>query len=113
MWPGVPRSGMMLAALVRLRLGRRALQILCWENLILLLYEGPGDRSVSLYLRREWSLLRCRAMFMKLFFRSLQALRDEIVLSTFFFAMRWAVTRYVTLGLVMNAQHVVCLNCPV
>ena len=112
MWPGVPRSGMMLAALVRLRLGRRALQILCWENLVLLLYGGPGDRSVSLYLRREWSLLRCRAMFVRLFFRSLQALRDGIVRSIFF-AMRWAIARNVTLGLVMNAQHVVCLNCPV
>ena len=29
------------------------------------------------------------------------------------FAMRRAITRYVTLGLVMNAQHVVCLNCPI
>ena len=41
----VPRSGMMLAALVRLRLGRRALKILCWGNLILLLYGGPGKRK--------------------------------------------------------------------
>ena len=40
----VPRSGIMLAALVRLRLGRRALQFFCWNDLMLLLYGGPGKR---------------------------------------------------------------------